>query len=297
MTKTPLTILILLTFRLTVFSQDLKQELQNQTWYWTGNINDTIPINLYKLKPDIFDYIATFSSTNRLLLTSPNKNITDSIYSYGIKKNLIAIGYELRDSSNSISYHATFSNDKNHIVLHSDIRIKATYPGRDTVNYDYFWLTKERKIRDVFQHNNIIVYSKISDTSNVVQRTKGDFYRVRGDSLFVDPEHVAENHFAMTGRDTLPPKLDIVRIHNITKFYHAREKFNTINGWGIALSVLSALIVSPLVSIQKSGFNGDRYLKVAGSSLAATVVFVSLRVSFSHKRMVIRQRPNSWKAW
>ncbi len=297
MTKYILTILLLLSFRLTLISQDLKKELQSQTWYWTGSISDTLPVTLNASRPDKFDFIATFKTSYRLALSSSTNEKADSIFSYGTNKNYLFLGYETKDSLHNLTFIATISVDKKTILLKRGMSIKATYPGRDTVTYDYFWLSKRGRTRDIFDKQNIIVYSKISDSSKVTERTRGDFYRVRGDSLFIDTERFASDHFSMTGRDTVPPHLKVVRLHNITKFYHEREKLNNITGWGIGLSVLSTLIVSPLVSFQKGGFNGDRYLKVAGTSLASTALFITLRIGLSHKKMVIRHKRNSWKLW
>jgi hypothetical protein len=296
-TRYTLTILLLVSFGLTLISQDLEKELQSQTWYWTGSINDTIPITLTNSKPDKFDFVATFKTSNRLILSFPTSEKTDSIFSYGIKKNYLFLAYENKDSLQNLTFIATISADKKMIALKRSMSIKATYPGRDTVTYDYFWLSKRGRTRDIFDKENIIVYSKISDSSKVTERTRGDFYQVRGDSLFIDTDGFISDHFGSTGRDTVPQHLKIVRLHNITKFYHEREQLNNITGWGIGLSVLSTLIVSPLVSLKKGGFNGERYLKVAGTSLASTVLFVTLRVGLSHKKMVIRHKRNSWKLW
>lgn len=297
MIKYILSIILLASFSLTLISQDLKKLLQSQTWYLKGNINDNLPITLVSLKPDKFDFVATFKASNRLALSSPTNEKVDSIFSYGIKKNYLFLNYENKDSIQKISFCATIAADKKQIILKLGASLKSIYPGRDTVTYDYFWLSKRGRTRDIFDKNNIIVYSKISDSSKVTARTRGDFYRLRGDSLFIDTYRFASNHYSMTGRDTVPPHLKVVRLHNITKFYHEREKLNNITSWGIGLSVVSALIVSPLVSLQKGGFNGDRYLKFAGTSLASTALFITLRVGLSHKKMVIRHKQNSWKLW
>lgn len=297
MTKLRLTILLFLSFHLTLISQDLKRELQSQTWYWTGNINDTLPITLATLKPDSFDWLATFKTSGRLVLRSAKSEKTDSIFSYSNIKNYLFLDYKTKDSLEHQIFISNISKDKKIIFLKRGGSSKATYSGSENATYDHFWLSKRMRTRDVFNKDNIIVYYKILDSSKVTVRTRGDFCQVRGDSLFIDTERFASNYFSMTGRDTIPPHLKVVRLHNITKFYHEREKLNDITGWGIGLSVISALIVSPLASIQKGKINSDRYFKIAGTSLASTALFITLRVGLSHKKMVIRNKQNSWKLW
>ena len=297
-----LTILLLISFQLTLVSQNLKKELQSQIWYWTGDINDTTPLTLIKTKPEKFDFIAEFKKNSRLILVTPTSAKVDSIFSYAITRKHLILNYETKDSSYLINYYSTFPADNNSIHLKRGFSMKATGLNDDTVTYDNLWLTKRWRQRDVYRHDNIIVYSRITDSSAIKERTRGDFYQVRGDSLFIDTKRVASEHFSMTGRDTMPPYLKVVRLHNISKLYHEREKLNLITGWGIGLSVISTLIVAPLISIQPggmkkggSGINYDRYIKVAGTSLASTALFITMRIGLSHKKMVFKNKRNSWK--
>lgn len=294
MTKFTLTIFLLINFQSSLFSQDLRNELQTRIWYWTGDINDSLPIILTDKRPNKFHFIADFNSSHHLILTSFTSDKIDSIFSYAVGNGLLVLAYQNKDSLHQIHFHATISPDKNQILLKRDFFVKVTYPGRDTMTFDYIYLTKGSRIRDVLRGDNIIVYNKIDDSSELIERTRGDFYQVRGDSLFIDTERIFRRHFLTTGRDTVPSHFQIVRLHNITKFYHERKKFNMLSGMWIGLSVLSTLIVSPLIFIEEGGQEG---LKATGILLASTAFLITLRVELSHKKMKIKKSRNSWKLW
>ncbi|MGZ3885255.1 MAG: hypothetical protein ACXVPQ_11210 [Bacteroidia bacterium] len=167
----------------------------------------------------------------------------------------------------------------------------------DTVLLSYFWLTKGYKIRDIFRYDKIDIRST---RNNIRYRSKGYFIGIRGDTLFVDTTRVANDHFSMTGRDTFPPIFKKVLIPNITKFYHERKKLNPIFGWGIAASVLSFTIVSPLISIQKKGFNSERFFIVGGSSLATMHLLIGARIVLGKKKMIVipkNKKKRHWQAW
>lgn len=297
MTKYILTIFFLAGIRLTIISQDLTKELQTKTWYWTGKINDTLPITLTTSKPNQFDFIATFQTSHRLILSSLTSQKSDSIFSYGINKTYLFLGYETKDSSHNLTFKTTISADKKMILLKRTMSIKATYPGRDTVIYDYFWLTKGRKIRDIFAHDKVDIRFLANGNK---QRTKGEFIYVRGDTICVDTANIAGDHFSMTGRDTIPRTLKKVLIPNITTFYHERKKLNPILACGIAVSAISFVLVSPLVSIEKKGFNTERFLIVGGSSLATMHFLIGARIVLGKKKMkVVRKNKKlqSWQTW
>ena len=167
----------------------------------------------------------------------------------------------------------------------------------DTVLLDYFWLTKGYKIRDVFSPDKVDVRFLKNGTK---QRARGEFIGVRGDTLLVDTAEIAGYHFGMTGRDTIPPTLKKVLIPNIATFYHERKKLNPILGWGIGISALSFVLVSPLVSIEKKSFNTERFLIAGGSSLATMHLFIGARIVLGKKKMkVIRKNKNlkHWQTW
>ena len=69
------------------------------------------------------------------------------------------------------------------------------------------------------------------------------------------------------------------------------EQTNNLGALITTLSALSALVAAPLVSIKyrEGGFNGDRYLRVAGYSLAATGVGVALMIGSKKRHYSIRQ--------
>jgi len=69
------------------------------------------------------------------------------------------------------------------------------------------------------------------------------------------------------------------------------EDTNNLGMFITTISAFSALIAAPLVSIkyQEGGFNGDRYLRVAGYSLAATGIGVALMIGSKKRHYSVGQ--------
>lgn len=167
----------------------------------------------------------------------------------------------------------------------------------DTVLLDYFWLTKGHRIRDIFSLDKVDV--RFINTGSK-ERVKGHFIGVRGDTLYVDETGVADSLFGWRGRDTFLTSFNRVKIPNITTFYHERKKLNKVLDWSIGVSAISFVLVSPLVSINKHGFNTERFILVGGSSLAVMHVFIGGRIAFGKKKMkVVRKNKNlrHWQVW
>ena len=121
---------------------------------------------------------------------------------------------------------------------------------------------------------------------------------VKGDSLYVDSAKIARDYFAITGRDTVPPKLNAIAFQDLRYIKHERKKLNKVMNWCIAGSVISALIISPAVSFEGSNFNYDRAAMISSISMATLPVFITGRYVFSHKKMRVgTEAKKSWRIW
>ena len=127
----------------------------------------------------------------------------------------------------------------------------------------------------------------ITNDSMIIQTNDFDihnFYKKNTDSL----------HFL---RQPLPSGFAKVPLKDIYKIYYERSDWKTFTLRATLLSLATALIVSPLISIQKSGFNQDRFSKLTTASLGVAVLSISFGIAFSQKEFLIRSTKKSNKTW
>lgn len=285
-------IFVLLTFHLLGFSQGLSKTLRSHNWYLKEIPGKSLSLELQAFKAADHSSEAMFTSgkSKRIVISGSGK--ADSSWSYSLRGRYLSLFYRTADSSQKIIYDAAVSEKNNKIELKA---LAQTRSGsmNDVNPYNFLWLFKKRKSRDIYRYDNVIVYINNAGSGSR-QRITGDFYKLQSGSIFVDTQRSASEHLAITGRDTIPVELREIPVLNISKLYHERRKLNYISGWGAGLSLLSALAVAPLISIEKSGFNSDRFLTVTAASLASATFFITVRVAFSHKKMRMNRKRSAW---
>lgn len=229
-----------------------------------------------------------------LIRTSPDGIFLDSLFKGSIKKNSFTISNHSKDSTIVLWYEIMNQSGKMNYLLKKMGSLRNLRNGKDTVAYDYFWLTKKNKTRNIFLFDNITAKSNKTES----KKTKGSFFMVKGDSLYIDSAKIARNYFAVTGRDTVPSKLKTIALHDLKYIKHERKKLNKVMNWCIAGSVISALIISPVVSFEGSNFNYDRAAMISTVSMATLPVFITGRYVFSHKKMKLgTEAKKDWRIW
>lgn len=78
-------------------------------------------------------------------------------------------------------------------------------------------------------------------------------------------------------------------IKNIDKIVYDRSTLTTLTGCTFWASTISAFIVSPLVSLKKSGgFNKDRFFTISGISLGTAMISAGVFIVFGEKVFYIK---------
>ena len=287
--KRSVSLLLLIILGTFVQAQNLRDDLLRSTWYCEGDLNDSI-LKLSSVQTANFQFSLKMNKSGTLIRTSVNGTFLDSLYKGKFQKNSFTLSYYSKDSTLVYWYNVISSNKKNYQMKKMG-SLRNIRNGKDTVGYDFFWLSKKNKTRNIFLVDNITV--KTDQT-----KTKGSFFMVKGDSIYVDSAKIARDYFAITGRDTVPPKLKAIAFQDLKYIKHERKKLNKVMNWCIAGSVISALIISPAVSFEGSNFNYDRAAMISSVSMATLPVFITGRYVFSHKKMRVgTEAKKSWRIW
>jgi hypothetical protein len=218
--------------------------------------------------------------------------------------------YESGTTYNTSFTHG-ISNNYGNGYFKGEVKGKSVIPAIVTWSCDdqhkIFFLVRNKKTKE-FTSNNTI---------NVCYRYKG----LKNDSI---ERYIQAAHFVCVKNDTM-----VVRAENMNAYNHYREKKDSLKWYynhlsyefykipinsiqyikkqrgavmgsafllGLA-SIVSGAIVSPLISIQKSGFNNDRFLKVSGTSLGVLAVSITVGITCSIKHFQIKPSKKRKKIW
>lgn len=175
-----------------------------------------------------------------------------------------------------------------------------------THSRESFYLSRGKKTKDIRRHHDLSVYyeKKGLQHDSIEFRARGDFMNIADDSIVIKTEELEIHDFYKKNTDTLhnfyqKNKTGFVKIpiKDITKMYYKREIGTQIATQTALLSFVSALIVAPLVSIQKKGFNTDRYKKVSLSSLGVMTLSIGIGVGISQKEFLLTPTKKNNKTW
>ncbi|MGQ0829816.1 MAG: hypothetical protein ACT4ON_15625 [Bacteroidota bacterium] len=163
-------------------------------------------------------------------------------------------------------------------------------------------LTKKERKAFITNNNSITVCTLPTTKDNFARAYYGKFKELSGDSLKIVVNEM-EWQVPPKNRKTYGkryPKDTIVNlpIINIDLILRTRENFENTTNVIAFLSLISATIISPLVSIdmQKEGFQWSRWRKVSGVSISVFTLTVVSQICFGEKRYRIQaKRKNLWK--
>lgn len=122
---------------------------------------------------------------------------------------------------------------------------------------------------------------------------KGDFIVLTGDTIVIKSNKLIVHDFYKRNVDSsyyskyLVSGFQKVNINDITLIKRRREVFQNSIITISLLSLVSAIVVSPVASIQKHGFNMERFAKISGTSLGVTTLAVTFGVLFGSEKFLI----------
>jgi hypothetical protein len=179
----------------------------------------------------------------------------------------------------------------------------------DTINesrHESFYFTRNKKAREIVSYNDLSVHSQKKGLYNdsIEYSVRGDFIGIINDSMVIRTDEIEVHDFYKINTDSLhsysKKPLDgfaKISVKDISKIYYARDEWKTFTLRASLLSFATALIVSPLISIQKGGFNGNRFSKVSGVSCGVMILSISFGIAFSQKEYLILPTKKNLKTW
>lgn len=162
------------------------------------------------------------------------------------------------------------------------------------------------KTKEVLKHKTLSVYSEKKGTQHdsIKYNIKGEFTALINDSIIMRADDIEVHDFYKKNNDSLhcfykKAESGIVKIpiKDISKIYYSRDGWTTFGVRSTLLALASAFILSPLISIQKSGFNIERFSKVSLISIGVIPVSISLAIAFSQKKFLLKPDKKSNKIW
>ncbi len=184
--------------------------------------------------------------------------------------------------------------------------ILSTCDSLKSNNYTSFYFLRSKKSIEVLRHRDLSVHFEKKGVRNdsIEYHVRGDFMAINNDSIIIQSEDIDIHDFYKKNTDSLhylvksiPTGFAKVPLKDISKIYYERSDWKTFTLRATLVSLASALIISPIISIQKGGFNGDRFSKVTTASLGVAVLSVSFGIAFSQKEILIKPTKKSNKTW
>ncbi|MBK6986351.1 MAG: hypothetical protein IPH32_17175 [Bacteroidetes bacterium] len=184
--------------------------------------------------------------------------------------------------------------------------ILGTCKSNNLNNYTSFDFLRSKKSHEVTKHDDISVHfeKKGMQHDSLQYHVRGSFMTIANDSMVIQTEEINVHDFYRKNTDSLhsfSKKLStgfaIVPMKDIYKIYYTRSEWKTFTLRTTLVSLATAFIVSPLISIQKGGFNYDRFNKVSSVSLGVAVLSVSFGIAFSQKQFLIKPTTKSNNTW
>lgn len=172
--------------------------------------------------------------------------------------------------------------------------------------FSSFEFQRGKKIKEVLGHHDLSIHFEKKGLKNdsLEFHVRGDFMSITNDSMIIQTSDLDIHNFYIRNTDSLhflrqplPSGFAKVPLKDIYKIYYERSDWTTFTLRTTLVSLATALIVSPLISIQKGGFNHDRFSKVTTASLGVAALSITFGIAFSQKEYLIKPTKKSSKTW
>ncbi|MES2566025.1 MAG: hypothetical protein V4565_04130 [Bacteroidota bacterium] len=173
-------------------------------------------------------------------------------------------------------------------------------------SHESFHFSKDSILKEVHKHNDLSVHYEQKGIlhDSLQYRVRGDFISISNDTITIRTSELEVHDYYKKNTDTLHNfyrKIETgfakVPTKDITKIYYSRGNLQTLTTLTSFLSFASALIVAPLISIQKGGFNRGRYKKVSLTSFGVMTLSISFGIGFSQKGYLLKPTKKRNKIW
>lgn len=231
------------------------------------------------------------------------------------KKEGAAIAYYDNGTTYSVNFHNNIA-DNYGLGYWENYKSKFAYPIPNIVtsscdsvkkfSREYFHFFRDSIFKEVNKHNDLSVYyeKKGIQHDSIEYRVRGEFMSINNDTITIRTSDLEAHDYYKKNTDTLHNffrKIDggfaKVPAKDITKIYYTRDKWKEITLQTTLLSILAGAVISPLISIQKKGFNTDRFRNVSLTSLGVMTLSISFGIGFSQKEYLLKPTKKNKKVW
>ena len=161
-----------------------------------------------------------------------------------------------------------------------------------------------RLLDEIEIHKDKFINSIDIESKHIVGKYKG----VIGDSIIISPYYVRDETFpdkkfiattygieytSFLKKDTVVK----VNLKEINRIIYIRKNVPRVMRYLIVSSLFTGLILSPLFSIEKSGFNTDRYKKVSitsGTVMLSSYLVITFTIDKKHDLIKLRGKEKLW---
>ena len=143
-----------------------------------------------------------------------------------------------------------------------------------------------------------------TDKDSTMTGFEGDLIGVFGDSIKIKPFRIIENTYTVDKKNLIIEKQFVndtsttisLHINEIRKIRKIHTGFQDAAIRVSAVSLITALVVSPLVSINynKGTFNKNRYALITGISLATFTTSLTLSLKFGYREYKTKDSKRNW---
>lgn len=176
----------------------------------------------------------------------------------------------------------------------------SCYTEEDST-YESFSLVKRNKVKVVSWHSSLSIYSFRNnvDTVKATEHINGNFLALTRDTLILssDLDTSSNGRFIEVKVGPIAETVVKIPIKNINKLYYSRDGLQDAALKTNLLAAFTGLIVSPLISIQKNGFNKERFKTVSGISAGVLVLSITINATFGQKGFLIHSPNKKKKVW
>jgi hypothetical protein len=173
--------------------------------------------------------------------------------------------------------------------------------------HESFYFEQGKKWKEVHRYNGLSIYSikRGVHHDSIEYHSSGDFLAVINDTIILNSDAISEHNFYKKNTDSthyllkefereMPVKIPL---NEISKVYYSRGMLQDVTIKTTLLSLFTGFIVSPLISIQKNGFNRDRFAAVSGTSMGVMVLSITVAAIFGQKGFLIQATKKNKKVW
>jgi hypothetical protein len=171
--------------------------------------------------------------------------------------------------------------------------VSLTCDSTQNQTHTSFYLKKGKKTKEIYVNSDLSIYSY-----HIGQRNENIKHHASGELLAIIKDTLVLNSTTMYSYNKkYSDSIIKISIPEINKIYNIRSKVQGVTICTTLLSVVTALIISPLISIQKNGFNKERFAIVSGTSIGIMALSITIGATFGQKVFLIQPTKKNKKVW